>query len=87
MNKATAKKQSPAFVGLKDFRRNVAKYAKQAQSGSQVVVTNRNKPLFMVTPLSDDIYTDGVLEAVAAAEADVDAGRVYTEEAMRKKCV
>ena len=77
-------KNSSTFVGLKEFRRDVSKYAKQAKDGTtKVVVTSHNKPLFMITPLEDEIYTAAVLEAVAEAKADVAAGRVYTHEEIR----
>jgi len=74
----------PTFVGLKEFRRDVSKYAKQAQDGARkVVVTSRNKPLFMLTPLNNEIYTAGVLEAVAEARADIAAGRMHTFEEIK----
>jgi len=80
----TPEKNSSTFVGLKEFRRDVSKYAKQAKDGTtKVVVTSHNKPLFMITPLEDEIYTAAVLEAVAEAKADVAAGRVYTHEEIR----
>jgi prevent-host-death family protein len=77
----TTKIEKPTFVGLKEFRRDVSKYAKQAVNGTaKVVVTSHNKPLFVVTPFEDDVYTAAVLEAVAHAKADVAAGRVYTHD-------
>ena len=80
----TPEKNSSTFVGLKEFRRDVSKYAKQAKDGTtKVVVTSHNKPLFMITPLEDEIYTAAVLEAVAEVKADVAAGRVYTHEEIR----
>jgi len=75
----TPETNSPTFVGLKEFRRDVSKYAKQAKDGTtKVVVTSHNKPLFMITPLEDEIYTAAVLEAVAEAKADVAAGNTFT---------
>lgn len=72
-------KISQTFVGIKEFRKDIAKYVKQARTKtSQIVVTSRNKPLFMVAPLEDEVYTEGVLTAVAAAQADVAAGHTYT---------
>ena len=73
---STTKKVS--FAGLKEFRQSVTKYAKQAQS-EQVVVMNRNKPLFTLLPFRDDEYLDEVIESIAVAKADVAAGRVFSE--------
>lgn len=67
-------------VGLKEFRANVAKIAHKARtSGQHVVVTSHNKPLFKITPLGEEAYTDGLLQAVQTGEADAAAGRVYSE--------
>lgn len=72
-------KTNQTFVGIKEFRRDITKYVTQARTNTaQVIVTSRNKPLFMVAPLADDVYTEGVLAAVKEAEADIAAGRVYT---------
>jgi prevent-host-death family protein len=74
----------PTFVGLKEFRRDVSKYARQAKDGvSKVIVTSHNKPLFMVTPLEDEIYTAAVLQAVATARSEVAAGNTVTLAAVK----
>ena len=74
------------FVGIKDFRQNIAKYAQKAQSGeARFVVMNRTKPLFEIKPFASDIYLDEFVASLAQAEADVAAGRVYTQEQVRKE--
>ncbi len=73
------------FIGVKDFRQNIAGYAKQAQKGkARLVVMNRNKPLFEVKPFEEDVYLDSFVANILKAEADVKAGRVHTHEEVLK---
>ena len=69
------------FIGVKDFRQNMAEYAKQAQKSRSIryVVMNRNKPLFAVTPFDEDVDLDYLFETVMAAKAEADAGKVVTQ--------
>ncbi len=74
------------FIGIKDFRQNMANYAKRAQKGdARFVIMNRNKPLFELKPFSEDVYLDSFVASVRAAEEDVAAGRVHTEEAVMEE--
>ena len=69
------------FIGVKDFRQNMSDYAKRARDGeSRFIVMNRNKPLFELKPFADDVYLDSFVESVLAAEKDVAAGRIHSEE-------
>ena len=70
------------FIGIKDFRQNIAGYASQASAGKErLVIMNRNKPLFEIKPFDEDVYLDSFVESVLAAERDVAAGgRTYTHE-------
>jgi hypothetical protein len=69
------------FIGVKDFRQNMAEYAKQAQKSRAVrfVVMSRNKPLFAVTPFDEDEDLDYLFETVMLAKAEADAGKVVTQ--------
>ena len=40
-------------VSLKEFRQDVAKYAKRVDRGEELIVTNRSKPLFRLSPVDD----------------------------------
>ncbi len=42
-----------ALVGLKELRKNVAKYARQVQSGQSFIVMKHSKPLFKITQLDE----------------------------------
>ena len=69
------------FIGIKDFRSNIADYAKRARKGdARYVVVNRNKPLFEVTPFSEDETLDSLFSDIVKAERDVEAGHFYTHE-------
>jgi len=74
------------FIGIKEFRQNIADYAARARTGDvRFVVMNRTKPLFEIKPFADDVYLDDFIADVKQAEADVAAGRVYTQEQVRKE--
>ena len=74
------------FVGVKDFRQNMADYAKRARKGdTRFVVMNRNKPLFEIKPFADDEYLDSFVASMLEAEADVAAGRTISHSKLVKK--
>lgn len=74
---------STTFIGIKEFRQNIAKFAKTAREKKErIVVMSRNQPLFEVTPFSDDENLDSLVADIAAARADVAAGRTLTHEEM-----
>ena len=69
------------FIGIKDFRQNMAEYAKLARAKTaRYVVMNRNVPMFEVTPFDEDENLDYLFDKVMAAKAEADAGNVYTHE-------
>ena len=73
------------FIGIKEFRANIAEYSKKAQKGdARYVVMKRNKPLFEIMPFEEDIYLESFLEDIAEAERDIAAGRVYTMKQVKK---
>ena len=75
------------FVGIKEFRQNIAKFEKQARRKKQrIIVTRNDKPVFEVTPLSDEnIYSDAFIKGIEKAEADIRAGRFVTLEELEHK--
>lgn len=78
------------LIGIKDFRQNIAKYAKRAQSKigkERLVVMNRNKPLFEIRPFEKEteIYSDEFIAGILEAKRDIEAGRVYTHEELLKE--
>jgi hypothetical protein len=72
------------FIGVKDFRQNMASYAKMAQSKkARYVVVSRAVPLFEITPFDEDATLDSVFDRVMAAKAEVAAGKVLTHAEMK----
>lgn len=67
------------FIGIKDFRQNISKYAKSAKSTRYIVVSH-NKPLFEVTPFEENETLDSFYESIIKAKKDVAEGRVHTEK-------
>lgn len=70
------------LIGIKEFRQNVTKLYKQAQTKKiQYIVLNRNQAIFKVSPLSEK---DTILEKLALdvkeARNDVKNGRVFDFE-------
>ena len=74
------------FIGIKEFRQNIAKFAKTAQTKKErIIIMNRNKPLFELKPFAEDAHLDSFVESVLEAERDVAAGNVYTESEVMKE--
>ena len=69
------------FIGIKDFRQNMAEYARLARAKTaRFVVMNRNVPMFEVTPFTEDENLDYLYDRVMAAKAVVAAGHFYTHD-------
>ena len=69
------------FIGVKEFRQNMADYAKKARANkTRYVVMKRDKPLFAITPFEEEESYDSLYEDVMKAKADAAAGKVYTQE-------
>ena len=71
------------FVGIKEFRQNISKYAKGAKKTRYVVVRHK-KPLFEIKSFDDDESIDSLFESIQEARRDVAEGRVYTHEQIMK---
>lgn len=68
------------FIGIKDFRKNIADYVKRAQnSDARFIVMNRNKPLFEIKPFAEDKYLDSFVSSIIKAEAEVAKGKHRTQ--------
>ncbi len=67
------------LIGIKEFRQNVTKLYKQAQTKNiQYVVLNRNQPIFKVSPLSEkDTIIEKLAIDVEEARNDIKNGRVF----------
>lgn len=74
------------FIGIKDFRQNIADYATRARKGdTRFVIMNRNKPLFELKPFAEDVYLDSFVEEILQAEAEVAKGSFVTHEELVKE--
>ena len=74
------------FIGLKEFRQNMAKFSEQAQKkGERLIILRKNKPLFELLPLSsEDAVLERLVHDIDEALEDVKQGRVYSHEEMKK---
>jgi prevent-host-death family protein len=41
------------FIGLKELRENVEKYAKRVKKGESIIVLRRSVPLFKISPVEE----------------------------------
>lgn len=69
------------FIGVKEFRQNIAKIAKNSKMHNQrLVILNRNTPIFEVRPLSGkDVTLESLALGIEQGLRDAKAGRVYTQ--------
>ena len=75
------------FIGVKEFRQNMAMLANKARSnGERLVVLRKNEPIFEVRPFKkgEDVLTK-LLQELHQAENESEKGKVYTENEMFKK--
>lgn len=80
-----SKTDTKQFVGMREFRQNIAEYVRRArESGNSFVVMQRSKPLFEVRPYAENVELDEIA-LLREARADAVAGRVYTEAEIIEK--
>ncbi|MBP9717415.1 MAG: hypothetical protein KBD44_01735 [Candidatus Pacebacteria bacterium] len=73
------------FIGVKDFRQNMATYAKKAQNKTtRYIVVSRAVPLFEISPFDEDASLDSVFDKVIAARDEVSTGNFYTHAKVKK---
>ncbi len=71
------------FVGIKEFRKNIAKYARESLETRHIIVSH-NKPIFEIKPFDKVESLDSLFEAILEAKEDVAAGRVHSHEEVLK---
>ncbi len=46
------------IIGLREFRENVEKYARDVQKGGTLLVVRRSKPLFRLAPPQEELWEE-----------------------------
>jgi len=74
------------FIGVREFRQNVAKLAMRSRNKNErLIVLRNNEPIFEVRPLSKkDATLEALLMSIREAEENAKAGRVYSIEDVEK---
>ncbi len=74
------------FIGVKEFRQNIAKIAKDSKKQNQkLIILNRNTPILEVKPLSDKDFTlENLALGLQQGLADAKYGRVYSQTQIEK---
>ncbi|HEX9503220.1 MAG TPA: hypothetical protein VF974_02760 [Patescibacteria group bacterium] len=69
------------FIGVKEFRQNLAKIANNSRQNNQrLIILNRNVPIFEVRPLSHKDFTlESLALGIQQGLDDAKAGRVYSQ--------
>lgn len=73
------------FIGVKEFRQNLAQISKQAQNKKErLIILRKNEPIFELKPLSKkDIILEKLIIDVQDAMDDMKKGKVYTNEEIK----
>ncbi|MDO8435650.1 MAG: hypothetical protein Q7S89_03165 [bacterium] len=72
------------FVGIKEFRQNMAKISEEAHRKKQrLIILRKNQLLFELRPVKDAPLEQLLLD-VEEAKEDVRKGRTYTADAVGK---
>lgn len=74
------------FIGMKEFRQNIATYTKQAKMKNiQFIILKKNVPVLEVKPVDEKKFAmERLAEKIKEAREDVKHRRVYTEDQMYK---
>ncbi len=74
------------FIGIKEFRANISKFATSPQRRTQRLILMRNqKPIFEIKPLTArDANIESLLLRLKKSEEDIKAGRYYTQAEVMK---
>jgi hypothetical protein len=69
------------FIGVKEFRQNIAKIAKNSKKNNQrLIILNRNTPILEVRPLSPKDFTlENLALGIQQGLDDAKAGRVFSQ--------
>ena len=79
---AKAEKQTTKFIGMKEFRQNLAHYSKTStKKNTRYIVLRKNIPVFEILPIDEKEYLSRKLEQeLEEAMEDVRKGNIYTQE-------
>jgi hypothetical protein len=74
------------FVGIREFRQNMAAIAAIARKKNRrLIILRKNMPIFELRPLNpSERRMAEFLRSIAEAEGDIKAGRTYTTEQVMK---
>lgn len=74
------------FIGMREFRDNMAKYTKNTKKGVRYIVLKKNVPVLDIRPIDEKQFAMEKLSAeIEEAREDVRAGRVYSQEEILKE--
>ncbi len=69
-------KYSPKIIGLKVLREKMAHYEAEVKKGESFIVVKQSKPIFKISPVTDEVFSKDFLLSLDRAEKDVKAGRM-----------
>lgn len=75
------------FIGMKDFRQNLARYTEEANKNkTRFVVLNKNKPVLEILPIDEKEFAYHKLsKELEASEKQIKEGKFYTQEEVMKE--
>ncbi len=75
------------FVGLKEFRQNLASLTEEVSGGKvRLIVLKKNKPVLKIDPINLKEFTlEALKKDIAEAREQVKRGEVYTAEEVRRR--
>ena len=75
------------FIGLKDFRQNLAGYTKEAKvKNIRFIILKKNVPVLEVKALDEKNFTfEQLVQKTAKARKEVKEGKVYSQKQIMKE--
>lgn len=74
------------FIGIKEFRANISKFAVQARKKQQRLILTRNQePVFEMRPISKkDVTLEQLMKQIKKSEEEIRQGKFYTQAQMER---
>ncbi len=75
------------FIGIKDFRQNMAQYAKEASDKNmRLIILKKNVPLLEIRPIDEKEFAYQKLsDELKASASQIKKGKFYTQEQVMKE--
>jgi len=77
------RRSSVAAAGVKDLKDHLSEYLRRAEAGERIVITDRGKPLAMLSPVDEDDDVRFAWELVKQGKASWSGGKPQFDQPVK----